>query len=151
MAVDFSKWDKQIDINDLKAKIEETEKNGGTGNFEDVPLGKYEVSVEKLELVASKAGDPMVSCWFNIVNGKHKGQKLFMNQVVKEPFQIHMANVFLKSLDSGVDVKFDSYSQYGEMILDIHESIDGVLEYEVDYKENSKGYKTFKVTEIFEL
>ena len=93
----------------------------------------------------------MLSAWFEILEGQYKGQKLFLNQLVKEPFQIHMANIFLRSLDSGIEVNFDCYAQYGEMILDIHEAIDGVLEYQVEYGVNSKGYNTYKITEIYEI
>lgn len=147
----FKKFDKAVDVEGLKKDVKEAEENGGTGNYAEVPSGEYEVKIEKLELVASSKGDPMVSCWMKILSGDYKDQRIFMNQVVTQGFQIHAANEFLRSLDSGVEVEFDTYSQYGEMLLDIHEAIDGVLEYAVEYGENNKGYKTFEIVEIFEV
>ncbi|MDY4823226.1 MAG: DUF669 domain-containing protein, partial [Candidatus Onthovivens sp.] len=47
------------------------DENGG--NFEAVPHGTYEVEVNKMELKKSKKGDPMLSIWFKIINGPHKG------------------------------------------------------------------------------
>lgn len=147
----FKKFDKTVDVEGLKKDVKEAEANGGNGDYPEVPAGEYEVKVIKLELVASKKGDPMVSCWFEILAGEYKGSKIFMNQVVTQGFQIHSANIFLRSLDSGVEVEFDTYSQYGEMLMDIHEAIDGKLEYVLNYGVNSKGYNTFEITEIFEV
>ncbi|SHF43655.1 hypothetical protein SAMN02746091_02527, partial [Caloramator proteoclasticus DSM 10124] len=50
-----------------------------------------------------------------------------------------------------IEVEFESFSQYNDLILDIHEAIDGNLEYAVEYGETSKGFKTFKITEVFEV
>lgn len=59
MADLFDKWDKEIDTEGLQKDVEEAAKNGG--NFKEVPPDTYEVCVDKMELVASKKGDPMVS------------------------------------------------------------------------------------------
>lgn len=149
--IDYKKWDKSVDIEGLKNDVKEAEENGGSGEYKEVPEGSYEVQIEKLDLVASKAGDPMVSIWFKIISGEFKGSRLFWNQVITQGFQIHKVDEFLRSLDSGVDVEFESYSQYGEMLLDIHEAIDGKLEYAIDYSVDSKGFGKFEITEIFEV
>lgn len=149
--MDFSKFDKQVDLEGLRKDLKEVEENGGNGNFEEVPLGTYEVAITKLELTVSKKGDPMFSCWFKIISGECKGRLIFMNQVVTQPFQIHIVKDFLKSLDSDYDVDFESYNQFSQLILDIHESIDGVLEYALEYGETNKGFPTFKITEVFEV
>lgn len=147
----FEKWNQEVDQEKLKKEIEEAA-NGST-DFEDVPVGEYEVEVEKMELVATKTtGKPMLTVWFNIMDGKYKGQKIFMNQVITQGFQIHVANEFLRSLDTGVDVDFDgNYEHYNDLILDVMEAIDKQLEYMLDYGENKKGYKTFKISEVFEV
>ena len=93
----------------------------------------------------------MVKAQFRIISGDHAKQCIFMNQLVDEGFKINIMNEFLKSLDSGIEVYFDSFKQYNELILDIHEAIDGKLEYLLDYSENKNGYKTFKIKEIFEV
>lgn len=146
--MDFSKFDKQVDIEGLKKDIKDAEQN--TGDFKDVPLGAYEVKITKLELAESKKGDPMVKVWFKILNGDFKGSIIFMNQVITQGFQIHIVDEFLRSLESGIDIGFESYSQYAELLMDVLEAIDGNFEYGLNYGER-KGFKTFEITEVFEL
>ena len=76
----FEKWNSNADLAGLKKDIESAKDNNK--EFEEVPHGEYEVKLDKLELKATKKGDPMVSAWFTILNGKYKNSKLFMNQVV---------------------------------------------------------------------
>ncbi len=151
MASIFEKWNQAVDTEKLKKEVEEAAQ--GSTNYEEVPTGEYEVSIEKMELVATKeAGRPMLSVWFNILTGEHKGQKIFMNQVITQGFQIHIANEFLRSLDTGVDVAFDGdYEHYNDTILDVMEVVDKQLEFLLDYGENKKGYNTFKIKEVFEV
>lgn len=66
MAIDYSKFDKQVDVEGLKKDVKEAQENGGSGDYKEVPFGDYEVSVDKMELSESKKGDPMVSIWFKI-------------------------------------------------------------------------------------
>lgn len=154
--MDYSKFDEAVDIEGLKHDVEEAEEKGGTGEYKEVPVGEYEVSVEKMELSESKKGDPMVTIWFNILNGEYKNSKLFFNQVITQGFQIHVVNELLRSMDARdnkgnpIDIKFESYAQYGKLLLDVHEAIDKKLEYAIEYGEK-KSYKTFKITEIFEV
>jgi len=149
MAIIWEKFDREIDIEALRKDIQEAVENGKS--FKEVPHGQYEVKIEKLELIASKAGDPMVTVWFRIVNGEYEGSMIFMNQVVTRGFQIHLMNEFLRSLESGIEIEFKNYSQYGQLLMDVHEAIDGKYEYALKYGENNKGFKTFEITEIFEL
>lgn len=146
--MDFSKFDKAVDLDGLKKDIEGAKEN--TGNFKEVPLGDYEVAVDKMELTESKKGDPMVSIWFKIVNGEYKNSRLFFNQVITQGFQIHIVNELLRSMDTEFAIDFESYSQYGQLLMDVHEAVDGQLEFAVKYGEN-KGFKTFEITEVFEV
>lgn len=146
--MDFSKFDKAMDLEGLKQDVEEAKENGG--DFKEVPHGRYEVSVNKLELTESKKGDPMVSIWFKILTGDYKGSLIFYNQVITQGFQIHLNNELLRSMDSGIDIEFESYSKYAQLLMDIHEAIDGNLEYALEYGER-KGFNTFKITEVFEV
>jgi hypothetical protein len=148
MANVWEKFDKAIDTEGLKKDVAEA--SNGQASFKEVPHGKYEVAIEKLELTASKKGDPMVQCWMKVVSGEYKGNRIFMNQVITKGFQIHIANEFLRSLDSGSDISFETYSQYGQLLMDVHEEIDGQLEYAVEYGEK-KGFNTFEIVEVFEV
>ncbi len=149
----FEKWDNTIKTDDFAKEVQEySDKNGSNGDYEEVPVGRYEVKVEKLDLVSTKKGDkPMVTIWFKILTGKFKNSLIFMNQVVEQPFQLHIAKEFLKTLDSGLEVTFDSFTQFHNLLLDIHEAINkNKLEYGLDYGVNDKGYNTYKITDVFE-
>lgn len=156
MALNYSKFDKAVDVEGLKKDVKEAQENGGTGEYKEVPVGTYEVSIDKMELTESKKGDPMVSIWFKILEGEYKNSRLFFNQVITQGFQIHIVNEFLRSLEAednkGIpfDIEFESYSQYGQLLMDIHEAIDGYLEYAIQYEDN-KGFAKYTVTDIFEV
>lgn len=144
--MDFSKFDKQVDLEGLKKDIEDSANN----DFKEVPHGNYEVAITKLELAESKKGDPMVKIWFKVVNGEYKGSLIFMNQVITRGFQIHIVDELLRSLETDIEISFESYSQYNDLLLDIFEAIDGNYEYGLKYGEN-KGFDTFEITDVFEL
>lgn len=144
--MDFSKFDQKVDLEGLKKDIEDSANN----DFKEVPHGNYEVAVTKLELSESKKGDPMVKVWFKIVSGEYKNSLIFLNQVITQGFQIHIVDELLRSFETDIDVHFDSYSQYAELLADVYEAIDGNLEYGLKYSEN-KGFNTFEITEVFEL
>lgn len=150
MTVDFSKFDKQVDIEGLKNDVKAVQEN--TLEYKEVPHDTYEVAITKLELAVSKSGNPMLTCWMKILEGEYKNSMVFMNQVVTTGMGIHFANKFLRDLTEGmdIDVTFESYAQYAELILDISEKIDGAREYLLEYGEN-KGFNTFTIKEVFEI
>lgn len=145
----WDEFDNAIDTKGLAADVKEAQENGAT--YKEVPHGDYEVAIDKLELVKSKAGDPMVSVWFKVLNGEFKGSRIFMNQVIKEGFQVHIVNEFLRSLDTDIDIEFVTYKQYGNLLMDVMEAIEGNLEYALSYKEGKKGFSTYEITEVFEV
>ena len=144
----FEKWNSNIDLAGLQQDIKDAQDNNK--EFEAVPHGEYEVKLDKLELKATKKGDPMVSAWFTILEGKYKNSKLFMNQVVTQGFKIHIVNEFLRSMKTDIDVDFEDYKQYAELLLDVAEFCDANnLEFAIKYEDN-KGYDKFTITEVFE-
>lgn len=155
--MDFSKFDSMVDIDGLKQDIAQAEAGSGASNgYKDVPHGRYEVAVTKLELTETKrTGKPMATCWMRVVSdGEYKGSMIFMNQVITQGFQVHIMNEFLRSLlpeDSGVTVAFEGYAQYNDLLMDIAELVDGSYEYGLDYGQNNKGFDTFEITDIFEI
>lgn len=152
MAINWDKFDRNVDIEGLNKDIEESKNNNG-GNFDEIPPGTYEVKIDKMELKESSKGDPMVSIWFRILAGKFKNSIIFYNQVINQGFQIHLSNEFLRSLDTGVDIpsNFSSYKKYNNLIMDVAEEVDAQkLEYELKYGENKKGFKTFEILSVFE-
>ena len=148
MADIFEKWNESTDLKGLQDDIKDAQDNNK--EFEKVPHGEYEVKLDKLELKATKKGDPKVSAWFTILNGKYTNSKLFMNQVVTQGFQIHIVNEFLRSMGTDLNIEFVDYSQYAELLLDVAEFCDeNNLEFAIKYEDN-KGYDKFTITEVFE-
>ncbi|WP_002145552.1 DUF669 domain-containing protein [Bacillus cereus] len=154
----WGKFDKKVDLEALAADVKEVEENGG-GDFEKVPDGQYEVAVEKLELTESKKGDPMLMVWFNIVDGEYEGKKIFYYKVMQPQndnafgLQVHQNNEMLRALwdcDKD-DVKFTSFEEYADLVLDIHEDIDGQVEYLLSKETDKNGYDQFKIVEVFEV
>ena len=74
-----------------------------------------------------------------------------MNQLIDEAFKIHIMNEFLRGLGTDKEIEFQSYTQYGNLLMDIQEEIDGKFEYGLKYTHNRKGFAQFEITEIFEL
>lgn len=146
----FDKWNKNIDIEGLKKDIE-TAKESGSGEYKEVPVGMYEVKIEKMELRESSKGDPMVTVWFRILTGEYKNSVLFMNQVITQGFQIHIVNEFLRSLSAVDSVEFKDYSQYNDLLMDISEAIDEQgLEYLLEYKRSKKDFPIYTIKEVYE-
>ena len=158
MADMFGKWDKEFDTEGLQKDVAEAAENGGSGQYKEVPHGSYEVSIQQLELKASKKGDPMVSIWFKIVSGEYKGSLIFYNQVVTQGFQIHMVNEMLRKMceEMGADtpvIEFKTYKQYSELLMDIFEAVSDNFEYGLKYSANSnnKDFSNYAITEVFVL
>lgn len=148
----FDKFNQEFGGDKLAKEVEEINQNGNTGDYEEVPFGTYEVSIEKLELVASKKMKPMLSCWFNVLAGQQTNRKIFMNQLLDSAFKIHIANNFLKSLDTTVEVSFDGdYNHYADMISEVFNDITVCgLEYQLKYDQDKKGFNVYKIEEVFE-
>ena len=146
----FDKFNQAYGGEALAKEVDEITKNGGSG--ENVPYGRYEVRIEKLELIESKSKKPMLTVWFKVIAGTQKERIIFMNQLLDAAFKIHIANEFLRSLDTTVEVKFDGdFNHYAEMIKNVYSdlTVDG-LEYQLNYFENKKGFEQYKIEEVFE-
>lgn len=153
----FEKYADKINADDLKASQQEIQNNSNGGTREDVPVGKYEVKVDKLECKKSKAGNLMVSIWFRIMTGKFEKSVIFYNGVFHEDWMRHrVAKILSDLLDDGdrtaeinLILKTDNMQVINDFCMDIHESIDGRLEYLLDYG-LSKGYNTYTIAEVYD-
>ena len=151
--MDFSKFDEQVNLDQLKADAAEAAKNG-VGDYPEVEDGEYIVKVESMELGETKDGRPMFKAMFRITEGDFNKQCLFMNRVVygtkNDASMIGSVIGFLQNLDSEVQpIVFESYSQLADLILDIMEDIDGVLEYKVEYKKDA--FNNVSIKEVYEV
>jgi hypothetical protein len=158
-AFDWSKFDKQVDLESLQNDVEEVEKNGGLGDFPEIPEGQYEVKVEKMELGTSKKGDPMLKIQFKIVAGEFEKQSIFYNGVMQPQndsafgFQVHRNNEMLRALwdCEKDDVKFIGFKDYADLVLDVQEEIDGQFEYLLEKGTDKKGYDTLEIVQVYEV
>lgn len=149
----FDSWKNSMDLDDVRKDAEAAEQSS---DYREVPVGTYEVKIDKLDLGQSKKGDPMFICWFKILAGEYKNSMLFMNQVLAPTpnfsigQRIGNVNRFLKSLDSGVNVEFIDWDQWENMIYDVAEAIDSKLDYAVEYETTKSGFPKYTIKEVFD-
>lgn len=152
--MDFSKFDNQVDMEQLKSDVNEAKKN--EGQYSEVEPGTYYGKVEKMEIGETKDGRPMFKMMFRITEGEHKKQCLFMNRVIfgtkNDGSMINSVLGFLEKLEPSDNVgpiEFDSYSQLNDLVLDVMEDIDGYLEYEVEY--DPEAFNNISIKEVFDV
>lgn len=154
----FEKYSSRINQEELSKSQQEIRDNAnGGGQREEVPVGKYEVKVDKLECKMSKSNNPMVSIWFRILKGKFEKSVIFYNGVFKEDWMRHrVAKILSDLLDDGdrtaeinLILKSNNLQVINDFCMDIHESVDGRLEYLLDYG-LSKGYNTYVIEEVYD-
>ena len=156
----FDKYANKINAEELAASQKEINENAnGNGNYEEVPVGKYEVKVENLECKLSKTSKkPMVSIWFRIMAGKHEKSIIFYNGVFNEDWMRHRVVKMLSALmddttheaEINLILKSGDVGTINDFCMDIHESIDGKFEYLLDYG-MSKGYQTYNIVEVYDV
>lgn len=160
----MSKFNNVYDVNALAESLNEIKQNSNnSGEYPEVPVGKYEVKIEKVELGATREGVPMGKIQFRIHDGEFKKQCLFYNQVLVgkdkntgqlSAFGIHKFNEFLRSLDpiteQGIElpIEFKDFDQYEQLLLDVAECVESLV-YEIQYGKNN-DFPTFKILNIFE-
>ena len=152
MAIDFDNINRSVDLEGLRKDVENASENG-TGDFPTIPAGKYEVALVSLEIKGTKKDNrPMLAVSFKILSGEYKNQRLFMNRVIygtkDDGRMIKSAVGWLNTLDSGVDVAFQDYKQFADLVMDVAEAIDGKIEYAVEYDDSQ--FNSIKITEVFD-
>ena len=151
MGIDFAKFNKEFPADKVKEQMKEAEENGGGG---ELPDGEYKISLDKIELGQSKKGALMISAQFRILAGDHKKQCIFVNRVLtgtkNDGFMMIKAKEFLESLDSGIDVSFEDWEQFNDLILDIADAVkeDG-LEYIATLDTDGK-YQNFDIIDVLD-
>lgn len=151
---DFSKFDKQIDLDQIRKDADEIKKNGGTGDYPEIEEGEYRVKCENLEIGTTKDGRPMLRTMFRILEGEHKKQCLFMNRVLfgtkNDANMIASAEGWLESLEPSEDigpVVFKGYNAFADLVMDIAEDI-SELEYDVAY--DPDAFNSITILEVYE-
>lgn len=149
----FDNWKNNMDLDNIRKEAAEAKEQG---DYKEVPTGKYEVKIDRMELGQSKKGADMFICWFKILDGEYKNSMLFMNQVLDPTpnfstgHRIGNVNEFLESLDSEIKIEFIDPDQWENMIMDVFEAIDRQnLEYIVEYETTKSGFPKYTIKEVF--
>ena len=158
MAVDFSAFDAKMDPN-----LQEDVKNAK--EYEDVPDGDYIVSVDKMEVKTTKAGDKLMfavqmSIKENSDGSKsnQKGRKIFFNRVISgnrvseswnDGKAIKSVITWLDKLGTDLVPEFVNYSDFAELVLDIFQEIQGKVELDVTYK--ASDFNPVSINEVYDI
>lgn len=156
----WDKFDSEFDSEELAKDIENAADGGG--DFEEVPDDTYEVKITTMELTESKSGKPMVKTVMKILDGPYKGRLIFWYKVLTQAFMFsnkykNGMNDFLTELVSGLDkpmeIRFKNWKQYHNLLLEVHEAIDGNFEYAVRKCRNEKKpeYTDYFIEEVYPL
>lgn len=153
----FDKYAASVDQAELEASQKEIDENAQGGQREEVPFGNYEVKVDRMEAKNSKSGNPMVSIWFRILNGKFENSIIFYNGVFHEDWMRHrVVKMICAILDDysneamvNLILKSNDLDEINNFLFDVHEEIDGKFEYLLKYGER-KGYGTYEIEEVYE-
>lgn len=158
MAVDFSAFDAKMDPN-----LQDDVKNAK--EYEDVPNGDYIVSVDKMEVKTTKAGDKLMfavqmSIKENSDGSKsnQKGRKIFFNRVIfgnrvseswNDGKAIKSVITWLDKLGTDLIPEFVNYSDFAELVLDIFQEIQGKVELDVTYK--ASDFNPVSINEVYDI
>lgn len=154
MAVDFSAFDEQVDLNELQKEVQEADDS----QFDDVPDGTYEVSFDKMEIKQTKAKDKlMFSVQCSILDGDQKGRKIFFNRTISgntspkwtNGMAIKSVCTWLDKLETDTVPEFVNYSDFADCVLDIFQEVQGKIGAEVTYKANN--FNQITINEAFDM
>lgn len=157
MVIDFSAFDDKVDLDELQKEVE----NANDTDFEDVPDGKYIVSIEKMEIKLTKAQDKLmfaVQC--KIKEGEQANRMIFFNRVISSNKNTEKWNdgKAIKSVCTWVNklldedeepVDFVNYQDFADQILDVFQAIQGKIEMEVTYAADK--FNPITIEEVFDL
>lgn len=146
----WQNFDLKIDnnlLNDIANASANTE-------FEELPLGRYEIKINSMELTQSKKGDPMTKTIFEVVQGQYKGRYIFKNSVIykgdrNDARRLKQELIFINSLQPNNEVNFYSFSDFEKQVSDAFADINSrKLEYLVEIKEKN-NFRTYSVIEVY--
>lgn len=154
-ANEWASFESKIDLNAINEKLKTMSK----GEFEELPDGKYEVSLDSLELKPSKKGFPMVAMELTVVQGDFERRKIFINQVLCmgtdfDEVLINTCNDLLSGLTDEISIPrtFPGVREYAELVDQIADQCVG-YEYLISKKsitkKDGKTYPKYKFLEAF--
>lgn len=152
--VDYSKFDKKVDLAALQNDIENAPKQ----EYENVPRGTYIVSIENMEISETKKGDKLrFTAEFAIKEGKYKGRKMWFHRVIcgntsanwTDAQAIKSIITWLGELGTETEPEFLNYQDFAECVLDIFQEVQNKVELEIYY--DADKFDPVKINEVFDL
>ena len=128
--------------------------SSNNSDFEELPLGRYEVKINSMALKQSKNGDPMTKTIFEVVQGQYKGRYMFKNSVIykgdrNDAWRLKQELNFINSLQPINQVNFYSFSDFEKQISNTFADITSrKLQYLVEIKEKN-NFRTYSVVEVY--
>ena len=99
-------------------------------SYGDLPDGKYQVRVERVEVGQSQNGDPMLKWDFLVLSGAHAGRHLFKNAVIT-----HKSLPFVKGDLELLGVQLPKFS-------DLPNHLDALLDQTLEVAQRTRGEYT---------
>lgn len=157
MGIDFSAFDKNVDLNEIQKELKEAPDNG----YSEVPKGDYIVGIDKMEITLTKAKDKvMFAVQCGIKEGKQKKRKIFFNRVISGNRNTEKWNDgrAIKSVctwvndilgDDGDKIEFVNYADFADQVLDAFQTLEGNVELDVAYDPDK--FNPITVNEVFDI
>ena len=166
--MDFSKFDKTINAQEMAKQLEEAKNNAPQGEGLETPAGCYVAKIEKMEIGLTKTDKrPMFKVMLRVIEAsedsssevveylshfKKKKPCLFMNRVIygtkNDANMINSVIGWLEKLDSGIEVKFENYTQFADLVLDIFEEVADEIELDVYY--DPDAFNSISIEEVYD-
>ena len=159
MAVDFSKFDQTINKEQLRKDMEAASNQ----EFDEVPKGTYIISIDRMEVKPTKAGDKlMFAVQANIKETvsapkKQDKRKIFFNRVIcgnrvtekwNDGAAIKGVITWIEDL-TGEKLEFVSYSQLSEDVVSVVQDFADVMEAKVEY--DPEAFNPISIKEVFDV
>jgi hypothetical protein len=158
MAIDFEKFNKMVNNDELKKQMEEAPE------FDDVPKGTYMAVIDKMEIKETKGKDKlMLAVQMGITETldapkKQDKRKIFFNRVIcgnkaSERWNDGVAikgviSWLTKLLDEGDSIEFKNYSQFADEVLDIYQDICPQISIKINY--DPDAFNPIEIVEVFD-
>jgi hypothetical protein len=84
--------------------------------FDEVPDGKYQIKVEKVELVRTQNGAPMLKWHLRVLGPQHRGRMMFRNNVMSSSETIKFLKADLLACGLELGKLSDLPSRLGELL-----------------------------------
>lgn len=153
--MDFTKFDNLIDKDEMEKDIKEAKEN----EYVEVPAGQYECTIEKLEIGETKEKhEPMFKAMLRITEGEFEKQCLFFNRKIygnkksdkwNDGRAIQTVIGWLENLECDIDIYFENYSQFNDLICDIAEDVVGKVGATVDYEPDA--FNPISIADVYDL